>query len=445
MTFHIRKRATTPSSQGLFYSLVILPILSLMLALSLPVSAETLVLSSARLLDVTTGRMSLDARVVVVNGKITGVNPTSVPADARSIDLGDRTLMPGLIDSHVHLTSSGANFREQILTENAAEAALRGAQSARVTLMAGFTTVRDLAQLIPSPTLIAVALADASKKGWIAAPRIITAGHALSITGGQIDPSMWVGTAEGILELGPEYGIADGLDEVVKATRYQIKYGAKVIKITATAGIMSQQDTIGVQQYSEKEMRAVVEEAARHGIRVAAHAMGAVGINAAIRAGAASIEHGWMLDDESIRLMKKNGTYLVPTSSMLSRISFDNMPSQARAKAEVVFPLARQSLIKAFRSGVKVAMGSDASMIPHGDNAAEIIAMVEFGMTPLRAIQAATIGAADLLGTPDRGRVEVGLLADLIAVDGNPLEDISTLSEVAFVMKGGKVYKQPIE
>ncbi|NOX52685.1 MAG: amidohydrolase family protein [Gammaproteobacteria bacterium] len=192
-------------------------------------------------------------------------------------------------------------------------------------------------------------------------------------------------------------------------------------------------------------MRAVVEEAARHGIRVAAHAMGAVGINAAIRAGAASIEHGWMLDDESIRLMKKNGTYLVPTSSMLSRISFDNMPSQARAKAEVVFPLARQSLIKAFRSGVKVAMGSDASMIPHGDNAAEIIAMVEFGMTPLRAIQAATIGAADLLGTPDRGRVEAGLLADLIAVDGNPLEDISTLSEVAFVMKGGKVYKQPVE
>ncbi|NOX52684.1 MAG: amidohydrolase family protein [Gammaproteobacteria bacterium] len=249
MTFHIRKRATTPSSQGLFYSLMILPILSFMLALSLPVSAETLVLSSARLLDVTTGRMSLDARVVVVNGKITSVNPTSVPADARSIDLGDRTLMPGLIDSHVHLTSSGGNFREQILTENAAEAALRGARSARVTLMAGFTTVRDLAQLIPSPTLIAVALADASKKGWIAAPRIITAGHALSITGGQIDPSMWVGTAEGILELGPEYGIADGLDEVVKATRYQIKYGAKVIKITATAGIMSQQDTIGVQQY----------------------------------------------------------------------------------------------------------------------------------------------------------------------------------------------------
>jgi len=413
------------------------------LGLSFSAAAETVVLQAARLLDVETGRLSHDARIVVVDEKIADVNPDSLPRDTRIIDLGDRTLMPGLIDSHVHLTSSGANFRAQILTENAAEAALRGAESARVTLMAGFTTVRDLAQLIPSATLIAVALADASEKGWIAAPRIIAAGHALSITGGQIDPAMWVSSAEGILELGPEHGIADGIDEVIKATRYQIKHGARVIKITATAGVMSQQGGVGVQQYSEEEMRAAVVEAGRHHLRVAAHAMGAVGINAAIRAGVASIEHGWMLDDESIRLMKQNGTYLVPTSSMLNMISFDDMPPAARAKAEIVFPLAKQSLAKAFRSGVKIAMGSDASMIPHGKNAAEIMAMVDFGLTPLQAIQAATLGAADLLGTADRGRVATGLLADLIAVDGNPLEDISTLSNVAFVMKGGKVYKQP--
>jgi len=418
-------------------------LLGIALVLSFPAGAETLVLQAARLLEVDTGNMLKDARVLVVDGKIVEVNPNSIPPEARIVDLGDRTLMPGLIDSHVHLTSSGDNFRAQILTENAAEAALRGAVSARVTLMAGFTTVRDLAQLIPSSTLIAVALANASEKGWIVAPRIIAAGHALSITGGQIDPSMWVGSAEGILELGPEYGIADGVDEVVKATRYQIKHGAKVIKIAATAGVMSRQGRIGAQQYSEAELQAVVEEAARHNVRVAAHAMGAAGINAAIRAGVASIEHGWMLDDESIRLMKKHGTYLVPTISMINQISFDDMPAPTLVKAQQVFPLVNQMTAKAIRSGVKIAMGSDASVTPHGRNAFEIMALVGVGMTPLQAIQAATINAADLLGTPDRGRVEPGLLADLIAVDGNPLDDIGALSNVVFVMKGGKIYKQP--
>ncbi len=411
--------------------------------LSISAAAEPLLLTSARLLDVTTGETTLDARLLVINGKIAAINPEALPPETRQINLGNRTLMPGLIDSHVHLTSSGGNFRAQILTENAAEAALRGAESARVTLLAGFTTVRDLAQLIPSTTLIAVALADASSKGWIIAPRIIAAGHALSITGGQIDPSMWVSTAEGILELGPEYGVADGADEVIKAIRYQVKHGAGVIKITATAGIMSQQAGVAAQQYSEEEMRVAVQEAGRRNIRVAAHAMGAVGINAAIRAGVASIEHGWMLDDDSIRLMIKNGTYLVPTTSMLGRISFDDMPAPVRAKAEMVFPLARKSLIKAIQGGVKIAMGSDASMIPHGDNASEIVAMVDFGMTPLAAIQAATVNAADLLGKSDRGRLDVGLLADIIAVDGDPLQDIRALTEVTFVMKGGKVYKHP--
>jgi len=392
-------------------------------------SAETLLVQAARVLDVKTGRISHDARVLVVDGKIASVNPESIPQQARIVDLGDRTLMPGLIDSHVHLTSSGADFTKQILTENAAEAALRGVESARLTLMAGFTTVRDLAQLIPSTTLIAVALADASEKGWIAAPRIITAGHALSITGGQIDPSMWVGSAEGILEMGPENGIANNVDELIKATRYQIKHGAGFIKI-ATTGIMSRHGVVGVQQYSEQEIRAVVEEATRHNIRVAAHAVGAQGINAAVRAGVASIEHGWMLDDESLRLMKKNGTYLVPTTALANAISIES-------------PLEMPDLARVVSAGVIIAMGSDASVTRHGDNANEIIAMVELGLTPLQAIQAATINAVGLLGTPDRGRIEPGLLADLIAVDGNPLDDIRTLSNVAFVMKGGKIYKQP--
>ncbi len=391
--------------------------------------AESLLIQADRLLDVETGEISPDARVLVVDGKIVGINPESIPQDARIVDLGDRTLMPGLIDSHVHLTSSGDDFTREILTENAAQAAMRGAESARVTLMAGFTTVRDLAQLIPSTTLIAVALADASDKGWIPAPRIITAGHALSITGGQIDPAMWVGSAEGILNLGPENGIADSIDELIKATRYQIKHGAKFIKIAVT-GVMSQHGIAGVQQYSEQEIRAVVEEATRHGIRVAAHAVGAAGINAAIRAGVTSIEHGWMFDDESIRLFKKNGTYLVPTTRVAGVISLES-------------PIVVPNLAKVAAAGVKIAMGSDASVTRHGDNANEIVAMVNLGLTPLQAIQAATIGAADMLGRPDRGRVQPGLLADLIAVDGNPIEDIRALANVAFVMKGGKIYKQP--
>jgi len=398
-------------------------------ALSTAAGAETLVLQAARLLDVETGDISHDARVLVVDGKIVGVNPESIPQDAQIVDLGDRTLMPGLIDSHVHLASSGDDFTREILTENAAEAALRGVESARVTLMAGFTTVRDVAQLIPSPILIAVALADASEKGWIPAPRIITAGHALSITGGQIDPAMWAGSAEGVMNLGPENGIADNVDELIKATRFQIKHGAQFIKIAAS-GLMSQHGVVGVQQYSEQEIRAVVEEAARHNIRVAAHAVGPVGINAAVRAGVTSIEHGWLLDDESIRLMKKNGTYLVPTTAVAKAISHD-------------FPIEMPNLARVASAGVKIAMGSDASVTRHGDNANEIVMMVKLGLTPLQAIQAATIGAADMLGRPDRGQVKPGMLADLIAVDGNPLEDISVLSKVAFVMKGGRIYKQP--
>ncbi|GMR17596.1 MAG: amidohydrolase family protein [Gammaproteobacteria bacterium] len=408
-----------------------------------PASAEIVVLQAARLLEVETGRMLNDATVVVLDGRIVEINPDSIPQDARVVDLGDRTLMPGLIDCHVHLTANGRDFREQIVTENAAMSALRGAENARRTLMAGFTTVRDLTQLTASPVLVAVALRDASEKGWISAPHIIAAGHALSITGGQIDPAMWVGSAEGLLDLGPENGVADGVDEVVKAVRFQIKHGAGVIKVAATAGIMSLQGDVGAQQYSAEELRAIVEEASRHNIRVAAHAQGVAGINAAILAGVASIEHGSMLDEDSIRLMKKNGTYLVPTTSSSDAIPLDDLPTAVREKARYLFPLARENLAKAIRAGVKIAVGSDAPLVPHGENAIEIVALVERGMTPLQAIQAATIGAADLLDTPDRGRIQPELLADIIAVNGDPLEDIGTLSKVAFVMKAGRIYKLP--
>lgn len=405
--------------------------------------AEIIDVRAARMLDTRTGAVTHDARVVVDGDKILSIGQGAVTPGARVIDLGDVTLLPGLIDTHVHLTASDATFRMEVVTENAAESALRGAQSARQTLEAGFTTVRDLAQMSPDLALVTVALAEAGERGWIAAPHIVPAGHALSITGGHIDPAMILGTAEGILDLGPEYGIADGIDEVVKATRYQIKHGAKVIKIAATAGVMSLEGSVGAQQFSEEEMRAIVEEAARHGIKVAAHAHGTEGIKAAIRAGVASIEHGSMLDDEAIALMKEHGTYLVPTTALADRIDFDVLPAPVRAKAEYIMPIAKESISRAVAAGVKIAMGSDAPLIPHGENAVEIAAMVERGMTPLAAIQASTINAADLLGTPDRGRIAVGLLADLVAVAGNPLDDIGALSDVRFVMKSGRVYVEP--
>jgi len=407
------------------------------------VLAEPIALRADRMLDVDSGRILSNATVVVDGGRITAVNPAVVPSGAEVVDLGDTTLMPGLIDTHVHLTGSDPYFRNLVFSENSAAGALRGAANARTTLMAGFTTVRDLAQLHPTLDLITVALAEASEAGTIAAPHIIACGHALSITGGHIDPAMFVSSAEGVLDLGPQYGVADGVDEVVKATRYQIKHGAKVIKISATAGVMSLEGSVGAQQYSEAEMLAVVEEAARHGIKVAAHAHGTEGINAAIRAGVASIEHGSLMDEESIQMMKERGTFLVPTAALADIMQLDGLPTPVREKAEYVMPLARENQRAAIAAGVKIAMGSDAPLVPHGENGREIITMVDLGMTPAEALRAATVNAADLLDTPDRGRIEAGMLADLIAVSGDPLQDIERVLDVQFVMKAGEIYLQP--
>jgi imidazolonepropionase-like amidohydrolase len=406
--------------------------------------AQSLVVRADRMLDVTTGRIVPHATVVVERGRIASVNPGSLPQGAKVLDLGDVTLLPGFIDAHVHLLmDDAAAYRLQLVTDNASKAALRGANSARATLLGGFTTVRDLGQLNPSLDLITVSLADASERDWIDAPHIVAAGHALSPTGGHIDPSMHVGAAEGFMELGPEYGIADGVDQVVRATRYQIKHGAKVIKISATAGVLSLEASVGAQQFSDAEMRAIVEEANRHGIPVAAHAHGTEGIKAAVRAGVASIEHGSLLDDEAIRLMKERGTFLVPTTALTDLMALDQFPPTVRAKAEDVLPRARESVGRAIRAGVKIALGTDAPLVPHGQNAKEFTAMVARGMTPIDAIRAGTVNAAELLRVNDRGRIAEGLLADLVAVRGNPLENIRALEDVRFVMKSGKVYKQP--
>jgi imidazolonepropionase-like amidohydrolase len=268
---------------------------------------------------------------------------------------------------------------------------------------------------------------------------VIPVGHYITTTGGHCDLT---GFAPGILERGPEAGVADGSDEVRKAIRYQAKHGAQWIKMCATAGVFSFDRTVGAQQYSEPELRAGVEEAALHGMRVAAHAHGTDGILAAVRAGARSIEHGSILNDEAIRLMKERGTWLVPQAYIGQAIDPATLEPAIRAKHDYINPIARRSLQQAIKAGVKIAFSTDGPL-PNGDPGREFAALVAHGMTPLQAIQAATIRAAELLELDDRGQIATGKLADLVAVPGNPLQEIRTLERVTFVMKGGEVFKHP--
>lgn len=395
--------------------------------------AQTIVVRAARMLDVRSGQMVSNPVVVIEGDKILAVNPASIPAGARTIDLGDVTLLPGFIDLHTHLTSeiSATSFIEPVTT-TMADAAYSSVANAAKTVQAGFTTVRDFGGDVT------VALGRAVSRGIVIGPRIVPSRNALGITGGHCDIT---GFAPGILEQGPRDGVADGPWEVVQAVRYQIKHGAQVIKTCATAGVLSLEGPVGAQQYSQEELKAMVDEAARHGIKVAAHAHGTEGIKAAVRAGVASIEHGSQLDDEAIALMKERGTYLVPTTYLVDRINLPVLPPPVRRKAETILPLARESLKRAIAAGVKIGFGTDAGVFPHGENAGEFSLYVRFGMTTLDALRSATIGAAEVLGVSDRGVVAPGKLADLIAVPGDPLRDITATQRVSWVMQGGKVLR----
>ncbi len=396
---------------------------------------QTKLVRAARYLDVQSGNYVSPA-VILINGEsIEAINPNTAPDVDSTIDLGQATLLPGLIDMHTHLCYSlEGDWVHRGVKEGPADWALRGAHNARITLLAGFTTVRD----VGAAGFADVSLMKAIEQGFVIGPRMFPAGHSLGITGGHCDRT---GYAPGFGERGPEDGTADGIDEVLRATRYQIKHGAKVIKICATAGVLSFEGPVGAQQYSEEEMRTIVEEAARHGHRVAAHAHGADGILAAVKAGVASIEHGSEMTDEIIALMKQKGTYHVPTSYLVDALDLNNLPRHIREKAEYILPKARDSLKQSIAAGVKIAFGTDAAVFPHGDNGKEFAVYVMQGMSPTDAVRTATINAADLLGVDDRGQIQVGMLADLVAVTGDPLQDVTLLEDIPFVMKGGTVYK----
>jgi imidazolonepropionase-like amidohydrolase len=387
------------------------------------------------MVDVGRGELIAPAVVAIANGRIVSLGSSGLPAGARTIDLGDLTLLPGLIDAHTHLTFDiSGDWVTRSVRELPADAALRGARNARLTLLAGFTTVRD----VGAPGFADVSLMKAIDAGFIIGPRMIPSAHAIGITGGHCDDTGW---APGVNELGPEQGVADGVDAAVRAVRYQIKHGAKVIKVCATAGVLSFDATLGAQQLSDAELEAIVQEAARHGLKVAAHAHGREGIKAAVRAGVASIEHGSMIDDDAAALMKQRGTYLVPTAYLLGTFKFESLPPPIAAKAREVIPMAQESHRRAVRAGVKIAFGTDAAVAAHGENARELSVYVGYGMRPLEAIRTATLNAADLLGVSDRGVIAPGKLADLIGVRGNPLEDVRVLERVVWVMKAGEVVR----
>ena len=401
--------------------------------------AEPVVIQADGYVDVVAGKLVRPAVIVVDGEKIAAVNPATPPAGAKRLSLPGQVLLPGLMDAHTHLNYIiGEGWETEPVRFTGAEFAMRGIPFAAKTLLAGFTTVRDLGTGLGFSD---VALMRAIDRGWVIGPRMIPAGHALSITGGHCDQT--TGLGPGVVP--PEFvsGTADGVDEVLKAVRYQVKHGAKVIKICATAGVLSFEGPAGAQQYSLEELRAAADEAHRHGLRIAAHAHGTEGIIAASEAGIDSIEHNSMISDEAAAIIRKNGSFVTPTLYLIDALDPESLPPLLAEKQRKLGPLAQESFKRALKNGLKIAFGTDAGVFPHGDNAREFGVRVRLGEAPLHAIQSATVVNAELFGTPDRGKIEPGLLADLVAVAGNPLEDVKLLEDVRFVMKGGVVYKQP--
>ena len=401
--------------------------------------ARHVVIHAGHLLDVKTGKTANDQTIVIEDGKIVSVGTAAdakASADAITIDLPNATILPGLIDAHTHITFD-PQFGYERLAISVPRETLTGAKNARITLLAGFTTIRN----VGASGFSDVALRDAINAGDVPGPRMLVSGPALGITGGHCDNNLLPFDYHAT-----EDGVADGIAAVQHKVRENIKYGSDLIKVCATGGVLSLGDNPQHAQYTLEEMKAIVADAHRLGRKVAAHAHGAEGIRWAAEAGVDSIEHGSYIDDAGIAAMKEHGTYLVPTlylgDWMIDNAGLTRLPPPLLAKAKEVIPAARKNIAHAFAGGVKVAFGTDAAVYPHGMNAHEFAVMVKLGLTPLQAIQAGTINAADLLGWSGKvGTLEPGAWADIVAVDGDPLKDVTTLEKVRFVMKGGEVVK----
>ena len=402
-------------------------------------SPKRTVILAGKLLDVRTGDTLSNQAIVVEGDKIVSVGPMSavkLSGNESRIELSNATLLPGLIDAHTHLTFD-PQFGYESLAISVPREALIGAKNARVTLEAGFTTVRNVA----ASGYADVALRDAINAGDVPGPRMLVSGPPLGITGGHCDNNLLPFEYHAT-----EDGVADGIEQVQHKVREVIKYGADLIKVCATGGVLSKGDDPNASQYTLEEMKAIVTDAHRLGRKVAAHAHGAQGVIWASEAGVDSVEHGHLMNDEAIAVLKKNGTYLVPTLYLMdwqrAHGAQANLPAFLKAKMELVSSVGKQNVQKAIKAGVKIGMGTDAAVYPHGLNAHELEVYVQLGMTPLGAIQSATINDADLLGWKDKiGALEAGKWADIIAVDGDPLHDITVLQRVKFVMKGGQVVK----
>jgi imidazolonepropionase-like amidohydrolase len=419
----------------------------------LPVMAQqksapkSYVLKAARMFDGKSNVLLTPGLVVVSNGKIVGVGASAaVPSDAQLIDLGDATLLPGFIDAHTHLTmlysEDYARAALDGLRKPIAEMALDASVNARVTLMAGFTTVRD----VGSAEYLDAGLRNAINRGVVPGPRMLVAVHAIGATGGHCDET---GYREGALgkETGPEVGVVNGADEARRAVRLAHKYGATVIKTCATGGVLSLADAVDTPQLTQAELDALVDEAHALRLKTAAHAHGAEGAKRAIRAGIDSIEHGSFLDDEALDMMNQKGTYYVPTLMAVQGLSEQiakgvAIPPAIKVKADAAISAVHQTFRKAIAKNVKIGLGTDAAVYPHGRNAEEFHQMVDLGMKPIDALKAGTSNDAELLGLASTiGTLETGKLADVVAVPGDPTQSIRQTEHVFFVMKEGVVYK----
>ena len=400
------------------------------------------VIRAGRLIDTENGRVLTNQMILIENDRIKSVGANlTVPAGAKVIDLSNATVMPGFIDTHTHVTGDADENYYDMFRKSFVDNAITAHLNARKTLDAGFTAIRD----VGSGGFVDVALRNAINAGKIPGPRMQVATFYIGSTGSHGDLngfSPWLNSRM------PEEmsGVADGADGVRKKVRYLIKYGADVIKFGASAGVLSEEASVGAPQFTQEEMNAIVDEAKMHGIKACAHAHGTEAIKMAIKAGVVSVEHGSFLDDEGIRMMKERGTYLSADiyndDYIMAEFGRLGYPQKILDKEKLVGRTQRENFKKAVLAGVKIAFGTDAGVYPHGWNARQFSKHVEWGQTPMQALQSATINSADLLGMKDDiGSIRAGKYADIVAVTENPLDKISVLEKIQFVMKGGVVYK----